>query len=220
MRWNDLSIPKPQWLYHGSLGMNNWFHPAFYKGCNHLFMLGLKLNHIIKWAEIWLMYKLIDDFHEIEHVVTFSLDLLLNKEWDNVTVTYALTLSDTENVKYILWSTITWSTTFLYVRCIVRNLDIQCTMMYYIPTIYLLSWRYLLTREINFTIDHLTRPNNPNNLRHLNPVKLEIAQKGWHYQYVYNQKSLMGHINSSPPEQNGRHVGWRQFQVYFLEWKW
>ena len=27
-------------------------------------------------------------------------------------------------------------------------------------------------------------------------------------------------INSSPPGQNGRHLGRRQFQLHFLEWKW
>ena len=27
-------------------------------------------------------------------------------------------------------------------------------------------------------------------------------------------------FNSSPPGRNGRHLGRRQFQLHFLEWKW
>ena len=31
-----------------SLGMDKWFHPILYYGCNYLSMLGLKLNHVSK----------------------------------------------------------------------------------------------------------------------------------------------------------------------------
>ena len=48
MGWNNLSIPKLQRLHRWSLGMDKLFHPTSYNGCNHLSMLGLKLNHVSK----------------------------------------------------------------------------------------------------------------------------------------------------------------------------
>ena len=47
MGWNYLSIPKLQrcnrrW----GLGMDKWFHHTLYRECDHLSMLGLKLNHV------------------------------------------------------------------------------------------------------------------------------------------------------------------------------
>ena len=43
MGWNYFSIPKLQRLHRWSLGMDKWFHPTHYDGCNYLSMLGLKL---------------------------------------------------------------------------------------------------------------------------------------------------------------------------------
>ena len=48
MGCNKLSIPKLQRLHHWSLGMDKSFRPTLYNGCNHLSMLGLKLNHVSK----------------------------------------------------------------------------------------------------------------------------------------------------------------------------
>ena len=48
MGWNYLSIPKLQRLHCWSLGMDKWFHPTVYNGCDYLSMLGLKLNHVSK----------------------------------------------------------------------------------------------------------------------------------------------------------------------------
>ena len=57
MGWNYLSIPKLQRLHRWSLGMDKYFHPTHYNGCNYLSMLGLKLNHVSKrghrWARLW-----------------------------------------------------------------------------------------------------------------------------------------------------------------------
>ena len=50
MGWNYLSIPKLQRLHRWSLGMDKYFHPTLYNGCNYLSMLGLKLNHVSKWG--------------------------------------------------------------------------------------------------------------------------------------------------------------------------
>ena len=48
MGWNYLSIPKLQRLHRWSLGMDKYFHPTHYNGCDYLSMLGLKLNHVSK----------------------------------------------------------------------------------------------------------------------------------------------------------------------------
>ena len=34
-----LSIPKVLWCNRSRFGMDKWFHPTFYNGCNYLFML-------------------------------------------------------------------------------------------------------------------------------------------------------------------------------------
>ena len=37
-----------------TLGMNKWFNPTFYNGCNHLFILELKLIHVSKLpSPVW-----------------------------------------------------------------------------------------------------------------------------------------------------------------------
>ena len=38
---------------YATLGMDESFHPTFHNGCNHLSMLGLKLNHVSKKGHIW-----------------------------------------------------------------------------------------------------------------------------------------------------------------------
>ena len=48
MRWNYLPVPKLQWLYRWSLGMDKQYHPTLYNGCNYLSMLGSKLIHVSK----------------------------------------------------------------------------------------------------------------------------------------------------------------------------
>ena len=48
MGWNYLSIPKLQRCSRWSLGMDKWFHPTLYNGCNYLSILCLKLNHVSK----------------------------------------------------------------------------------------------------------------------------------------------------------------------------
>ena len=48
MGWNYLSIPKLQWLHHWSLGMDKWFHPTHFSGCDYPSMMGLKLNYVSK----------------------------------------------------------------------------------------------------------------------------------------------------------------------------
>ena len=58
MEWNYLSIPKLQRLHRWSLGMDKWFHPILYNGCNYLSMLGLKLNHVSKRGYWCLMLQL------------------------------------------------------------------------------------------------------------------------------------------------------------------
>ena len=68
MGWNYLSIPKLQRLHRWGLEMDKQFHPALYNGCNHLYVLGLKLNHVGKgapgpslWTEIiWFTVDLCD----------------------------------------------------------------------------------------------------------------------------------------------------------------
>ena len=32
------------------LGMDKWFHPTLYTGCNYISMLGLKLIHVSRWG--------------------------------------------------------------------------------------------------------------------------------------------------------------------------
>ena len=48
--WDVITYPilKQQRLHRWSLGMNTWFHPTFYNGCNYLSVLELKLNHVSK----------------------------------------------------------------------------------------------------------------------------------------------------------------------------
>ena len=46
MGWNILSIPKLERLHHGSLGMDNQFHPKFYWACDYLSMLELELFNV------------------------------------------------------------------------------------------------------------------------------------------------------------------------------
>ena len=41
--WNNLSIPKLQWLSYWSLGINTQFHSTFCKTCDYLSMLKSKL---------------------------------------------------------------------------------------------------------------------------------------------------------------------------------
>ena len=53
MGWNYLSIPKLQRLHGWNLRMDKWFHPTLYTGCNYLFMLGLKLNHVGNRGPSW-----------------------------------------------------------------------------------------------------------------------------------------------------------------------
>ena len=48
MEWEYLSIPKLQRSNRWSLGMDKWFHPTLYNGCDYLSMLGLKLIHVSK----------------------------------------------------------------------------------------------------------------------------------------------------------------------------
>ena len=48
MGWNYLSISKFQRWNRWSLGMDKQFHPTHFNGCNHLSMVGLKLNHVSK----------------------------------------------------------------------------------------------------------------------------------------------------------------------------
>ena len=50
MAWNYSFISKLQPLHHWSLRMDKYFHPILYNGCNHLYMLGLKLIHFSKGA--------------------------------------------------------------------------------------------------------------------------------------------------------------------------
>ena len=45
---NYLSIPKLERLRRWSLGMNKYFHPTFYNGCDYFPMLELKLNNVSK----------------------------------------------------------------------------------------------------------------------------------------------------------------------------
>ena len=57
MRWNYLSIPKLQRLHRWSLGMDKYFHPILYNGCDYISMLGLKLNHVSKRGHIWRQWR-------------------------------------------------------------------------------------------------------------------------------------------------------------------
>ena len=50
MVWNYLSIPKLQRYNCWNLGMDRSLHPTIYNWCNYLSMMGLKLNHVSKWA--------------------------------------------------------------------------------------------------------------------------------------------------------------------------
>ena len=45
---NYLSIPKPQRFNRWSLGMDMWFHPTLYIGCDYLSLRGLRSNHVSK----------------------------------------------------------------------------------------------------------------------------------------------------------------------------
>ena len=56
MGWNYFSIPKLQWFHHWTLGMDKYFHPIHYNGCNNLSMLGLKLIHVSKKGPMWVAY--------------------------------------------------------------------------------------------------------------------------------------------------------------------
>ena len=44
--WTYLFFPKRQRLHRLRLGMDKWFHPTLYHGCNHLSVLGFKLNPV------------------------------------------------------------------------------------------------------------------------------------------------------------------------------
>ena len=67
VRLTYLSIPKLQRLHRWSLIMDNQFHFTLYNGCNHLFMLGLKLKHVSKRG--WWCFILTDQ-HIIIHVLS------------------------------------------------------------------------------------------------------------------------------------------------------
>ena len=58
MGWNYLAIPKLQRLYRWSLGMDKSFHLTLYWACVYLFMLGLKLAHVIKSGCMRLQHEL------------------------------------------------------------------------------------------------------------------------------------------------------------------
>ena len=48
--------PKLQRLPRWSFGMDKWFHLTHYVGCNYLFILGFKFNHVNKrdsWYRLW-----------------------------------------------------------------------------------------------------------------------------------------------------------------------
>ena len=53
MGLNYLSIPKLQRLHRWSLGLDKYFHPALYDGCNYLSILELQLNHVRKRGRWW-----------------------------------------------------------------------------------------------------------------------------------------------------------------------
>ena len=48
MGWNNLSIPQLHRLDRWRLGMDKYFHPTHYNGCNFSSMLGLKVIHVSK----------------------------------------------------------------------------------------------------------------------------------------------------------------------------
>ena len=48
MGWNNLLIPKLQWLDGLIVGMDKKFNPTLYNGCNYVSMLWLKLNRVSK----------------------------------------------------------------------------------------------------------------------------------------------------------------------------
>ena len=50
--------------------------------------------------------------------------------------------------------------------------------------------------------------------------RLTASRKERHERWILNMPEEGDVINSSPPAQNGRHFGRRQFQMHFLEWKW
>ena len=62
----NLSIPKLKQCNCWILGMDKWFHPTLYNGCNYLSMLGLKLNHVSKrgpmelraWMNRWHLHEM------------------------------------------------------------------------------------------------------------------------------------------------------------------
>ena len=45
--WDEITYPFPN-FNHWSLGMDKYFHPTFYNGCDNFSMLGLKLIHVSK----------------------------------------------------------------------------------------------------------------------------------------------------------------------------
>ena len=62
--WEEITYPFLN--FNGSnrwnLGMDKWFHPTVYNGCNYLSMLGLKLNHVSKSGH-WQHMQVIDLEH-------------------------------------------------------------------------------------------------------------------------------------------------------------
>ena len=44
--WDYWSYPELQLLHRWSLGMDEWFHPILYNGCDYLYILGLNSTHV------------------------------------------------------------------------------------------------------------------------------------------------------------------------------
>ena len=54
-------------------------------------------------------------------------------------------------------------------------------------------------------------------------ISISLSMNDWLDWYKYVILGLLqciGSFNSSPPGQNGRHIGRRHFQMHSLEWKW
>ena len=49
--WNNLFVPKLQWLHHWSLGMDKLFHPTPYWVYDYLSMPRLKLINVSMWGK-------------------------------------------------------------------------------------------------------------------------------------------------------------------------
>ena len=89
MGWNFWPIPKIQRLHRWSLEIDKLSHSRLYNVCNHLSMMGLKLNHIIKRGSCNKPHDQRKAYYTVHIVLNFDYTLPLHGLFHYNDVTYA-----------------------------------------------------------------------------------------------------------------------------------